>query len=183
MRAFLGIPVPDALKEKIVQVQGRLSMFDIKFVEPNNFHFNLKFFGELDEAKIPELKAKIDDACRGVRPFEIRIAGTGAFPNSNFIRVLWLDVKDGREELVSLGEKVQKSIESLGYGAEDRFVPHLTLGRVRSNSDNAAIANAMEKLKDSEIGMMKVDRIVLFRSILGANGPIYEEVFKISLVS
>jgi RNA 2',3'-cyclic 3'-phosphodiesterase len=181
MRAFLGVPVPEALKEKIIQVQGMLSGFDVKFVETNNFHFNLKFFGELDEAKIPALKAAIDAACRDIRPFEIKIAGTGAFPNSNYIRVLWLGVKDGKEELVSLGEKVQRSVESLGYGAEERFVPHLTLDRVRSNRDNAAIASVMEKLKDSEIGVMKVDRLVLFRSVLGANGPIYEEVFAINL--
>jgi RNA 2',3'-cyclic 3'-phosphodiesterase len=181
MRAFLGIAVPEALKEKIIQAQSRLSRFDIKFVEPNNFHFNLKFFGELDEAKIPEIKAILDDVCKEIKPFEIRIAGAGAFPSSNYIRVLWLDVKEGREELVSLGEKVQTSIQNLGYGAEDKFVPHLTLGRVRSSRDSAAIASAMEKLNDFEVGKMKIDRLVLFRSVLGANGPVYEEVFKINL--
>jgi RNA 2',3'-cyclic 3'-phosphodiesterase len=181
MRAFLGITVPDALKEKIIQAQSRLSGFDIKFVEPNNFHFNLKFFGELDEAKIPQLKAIMDGVCKETKSFEIRIAGTGAFPNSNYIRVLWLDVKEGREELISLGEKVQRSIQSLGFGAEEKFVPHLTLGRVRTNKDNAAIASSMEKLRDFDIGKMNINRLVLFRSILGANGPVYEEVFKINL--
>ena len=43
MRAFIAIEIPEELKVRISKVREDFRDFDIKFVEKENFHFNLKF--------------------------------------------------------------------------------------------------------------------------------------------
>jgi RNA 2',3'-cyclic 3'-phosphodiesterase len=176
MRAFLGISVPDELKNQIISMQKKLAGYDIKLVEPQNLHFNLKFFSEISDEDVAKLKLILNDACKKFKPFEIKISGIGAFPNPDYIRVAWVGVKDGREKLITLADAIQESVVPLGFEKE-RFEPHLTLGRVRSGRDKDKLFETLKKLDEKEVGTMKVERVTLFQSKLGTNGPLYEEVF------
>ena len=181
MRGFFGIPVSNELKHKILSIQKRFSNFDIKFVEPENLHFNLKFFREIGNEEIDKLKQILEEISEKFEPFEIEIKGVGAFPSKNYIRVIWLGVKEGYNIMTSLAENIQDSIEALGFLKEGRFVPHLTLGRVRTARNKEVLRSLIEELKDVEIGKMKIDVVKLFKSKLSPQGPIYEEVFKVTL--
>ncbi|MEM5872337.1 MAG: RNA 2',3'-cyclic phosphodiesterase [Candidatus Aenigmatarchaeota archaeon] len=178
MRAFIGISIPEELKPKIKEIQNKFSKFDIKFVEPENLHFNLKFFKDLRNTE--KVKGKLKDISSHFKPFEIKIAGIGAFPSKNYIRVIWLGVKEGYQQLVSLAKFIQSSLEELGY-TEEEFVPHLTLGRVRTGKNKNEIIMLLNELENVEIGNMEVKEIKLFQSKLTPTGPIYNEVFRIIL--
>ncbi|MEM5778012.1 MAG: RNA 2',3'-cyclic phosphodiesterase [Candidatus Aenigmatarchaeota archaeon] len=179
MRAFIGIGISDKLKPKIIEIQNKFSNFDIKFVEPENLHFNLKFFKDLKD--VDQLKNILTDISLQLNPFEIKIAGIGAFPSKNYVRVIWLGVKDGYQNLVSLAKIIDTSLERLGVKSEERFVPHLTLGRVRSGKNKNEIKILLKELENIEIGEMKVNEIILFQSNLSPFGPEYKELFKINL--
>ena len=179
MRAFLGISIPEELKPRIESIQDKFSDFDIKFVEKENLHFNLKFFEEINDEEVEAIKKALSDICKQFQTFEINISGIGAFPSKNYIRVLWLGVKEGYQTFSSLAEMIENSLESLDFHSEERFVPHLTLGRVRSGSNKNEILVLLKELENVEIGKMNIDSIVLFQSKLGPNGPKYEEVFSI----
>lgn len=179
MRAFLGISIPDELKSRIVSIQDMFFNVDVKFVEKENFHFNLKFFKEIEGEKVNKLKMVLEDITKQFQPFEVKIEGVGAFPSTNYVRVLWLGVKDGYQTMVSLAEMIEKALESLGFEAEEKFVPHLTLGRVRSGSNKNELLTLIRKLENVEIGKMEVKELKLFQSKLSPNGPVYEEVFSI----
>ena len=181
MRAFLGISIPDELKYKILDVQRKFSDFDIKFVEPDNLHFNLRFFKEIDNDNIENLRHILEEIVKKYEPFEIEIRGLGVFPNKNYIRVVWIGVREGCSTLVSLAEEIQDSIEGLGFLKEEKFVPHLTLGRVRTARNKENLKRFVEELQDIEIGKMKVVEIKLFQSKLSPNGPVYEEVFNVKI--
>jgi len=181
MRAFLGIPISDALKPKIVNIQDAFYNVDIKFVEKENLHFNLKFFREIDEEKLEDLKKTIEYVCKQFEPFEIKISGLGAFPSKNYVRVVWIGVKDGYQTMISLVEAIENALESMGFEKEEKFTPHLTLGRVRSGRNKNELLVLLRKLEDIEIGTMKIDKVVLFQSKLTPEGPIYEEVFSFIL--
>jgi len=181
MRAFLGISIPDELKRKILEIQKKFSGFDIKFVEPENLHFNLKFFREISDEQVEGLKKILGEISKKYEPFEIEIKGLGVFPNKNYIRVVWTGVKEGFNAITSLAEAIQDSIESIGFLREEKFVPHLTLGRVRTARNKEELKILIEELENIEIGKMEVDTIKLFRSKLSPSGPVYEEVFGINL--
>jgi 2'-5' RNA ligase len=182
MRAFLGIPITQDVVSKIANVQKRLSTFDIKFVEKENLHFNLKFFRHIEEEKIDQLKETVKETCEKFERFDINISGLGAFPSKNYIRVIWLGVKDGHNELVALANMIDNALETLGFEKEkQKFIPHLTLGRVRSGRNKEKMKEIVKELENIEIGSMKLDKVVLFQSKLGPNGPVYEDVFSIEL--
>jgi RNA 2',3'-cyclic 3'-phosphodiesterase len=181
MRAFLGISIPDELKTKIISIQKRFSGFDIKLVEPQNLHFNMKFFSEISDEDVKRLKANLEEVCKRFKPFEIKINGLGAFPNNEYVRIVWIGVKEGHDEMVLLADEIQNSIQSLGFEHDERFEPHLTLGRVRSGKNKEKLSKVMKELENCEIGTMKVDKIRLFQSTLGSDGPVYNAVFEIGL--
>jgi len=181
MRAFLGIPISDDLKHKILDIQRKFSNFDIKFVETKNLHFNLKFFREIDDKNIEKLRQIIEEISKKYEPFEIEIKELGVFPNKNYIRVVWIGVKEGYNALVSLAEDIQNSIENLGFPREEKFVPHLTLGRIRSARNKEELKMLVNEMENIEIGRMRVDTVILFKSILSLTGPKYEEVFSIKI--
>ncbi|OGI12518.1 2'-5' RNA ligase [Candidatus Micrarchaeota archaeon RBG_16_36_9] len=177
MRAFLGISISEDLKNKILNIQKKFSAFDIKFVEPENLHFNLKFFREIENENIEKLRRVVEEIVKKYQPFDIEIRGLGVFPNKSYIRVVWIGVKEGYNNLMSLVEEIQNSIEDLGFVKEEKFVPHLTLGRVRTARNEEELKKLVEELQDVEIGSMKIDSIKLFQSKLSPKGPVYEEVF------
>jgi len=177
----LGVAIPEELKPKIVKVQRKFSDFDIKFVEKENLHFNIKFFGEIEDEKTEKLKRILEEQCKKFEPFEINISGLGAFPSKNYVRVIWLGVKEGYNNFVGLVETIENSIESLGFKKEGSFIPHLTLGRVRSGKNKNEMLRLFSELEDIEIGKMEISEIILFQSKLSPKGPVYEDVFKIRL--
>ena len=181
MRAFLGIPIPDNLKSRIMGIQRKFDYFDIKFVEKENLHFNLRFFRDIDEEKLGKLKDALKKVCSQFEPFEIGISGIGAFPSKNYARVIWLGVKNGYQTFKTLAEMVESVVESLRFEKESKFVPHLTLGRVRSGRNKNELLVLLRKMEEVEIGKMKIDKIILFQSKLSPKGPVYEEVFSIKL--
>jgi len=181
MRVFIGINISEDLKPKIFQLQNKFSNFDIKFVELENLHFNLKFFREIEEDQLEKIKKILEEVSKQFESFKIKITGLGAFPSKNYIKVIWLGVKDGYQIFTSLAETIENYLEAIGFEREKRFVPHLTLGRVRSGRNKNELLILMRELENIEIGSMKIQEIKLFQSKLGPTGPIYEELFGISL--
>lgn len=181
MRAFLGIAVPEELKPRIEQIQGLLDPFDIKLVEKENLHFNLKFFKEIDDEKIDKLKRNIDVISSRFEPFEVNIKGIGAFPSKSYVKVVWLGIKEGHDTFKALAEAIENALANIGIEREVEFVPHLTLGRVKSGRNKNELLVLMRKYENVEAGRMKIDKITLFQSKLSPKGPVYEEIFSAKL--
>jgi 2'-5' RNA ligase len=181
MRAFLGVPVPDQLKPRIIQIQDGLDDFDIKSVEKENLHFNLKFFGEIENEKVDKIKEIVEKVAAQFEPFEINVNGIGAFPSKSYVKVVWLGIKEGFQTFKSLGDMIENSLVNLGIEKEEDFTPHLTLGRVKSGRNKTELLVFLRKYEKIEVGKMTVDKLTLFQSKLSPKGPVYEEVFTVKL--
>ena len=76
---------------------------------------------------------------------------------------------------------IEYELEKIGFEKENRpFKSHLTLGRVKDNFGIADLAAAVEKYDFSPEPVV-FDRIVLFKSTLTRQGPIYERLFETEL--
>ena len=177
IRAFLAIDIDDDLKPKINKIIKQFKEIDanIKYVDLANLHLTLKFFGDIDIEGIDLLSRKISDAVSQFGPFNVKIKGCGAFPNSNHIKVVWLGLEDDGT-LKNLHDKLDIEFEKLGFEADKKFSSHLTIGRMKSAKNKNKVKAMIEELGDVEIGEMKVDRIVLKKSTLKPSGPIYDDI-------
>ncbi len=177
LRAFLAIDVDENLKAKMYKVikQFRQIDADIKYVDLENLHLTLKFFGDIDTEGIALLSSKIAGVVSNFDNFTVKIKGCGAFPNTKRIKVIWIGI-DEDEIIKKLHDELDNEFVKLGFDKDKKFSSHLTIGRMRNAKGKEKVKSTIEELREVEIGEMTVDKIILKKSTLTPQGPIYEDL-------
>lgn len=184
MRVFMAVDLPEDLKKEIASLTDDLqkSGADVKWIKPENFHFTLKFIGEMAREKLELLTAALENVGQREKKFSLSLKELGAFPSDSNIRVIWLGAEQGASDLKSLAEKVEEQAEKLGFPEEFReFQAHLTLGRARSRKNLDVLKKKMAEIKLSQLGPFPVDRFKIFQSVLKPTGPVYSVLKEIFL--
>lgn len=183
MRSFIAIDIEDNLKSKIVDIQNNIGSkyLKIKFVEPENLHFTLKFLGEIEEKNIEDIYKILQKNLENYKPFEIDLKGLGAFPSFSYIRVLWIGIQDESNSLINIADGLNMDLRNLGFKKEKKLIPHLTIGRVKFVKDKEKILQILKELQNVKIGKMMVDRILIKKSVLTPKGPIYSDLKEVRL--
>ena len=70
----------------------------IKWVEPENMHLTLKFFGETEENKIADIQLALSNAVSKSRTFTLKFSDTGIFGSRYDPRVVWFGIKPGTRD-------------------------------------------------------------------------------------
>jgi len=145
MRLFTAVLLSDDARDHLDEMGNRFpdrpheerdlrSSADIKWVRPENIHLTLKFLGEVDDDRVPQL---ID-----------RLRGDGPSPPAGYSlrasRLMFIPLSRGpiRVIAVSVGENVgpvqdtynwiERACDAFGIPPERRaFLPHITLARCR----------------------------------------------------
>lgn len=182
LRCFIGLPLPtawglglDALAQRLA---GRLAS-RISWTRPGNWHVTLRFLGEVEAARLPE----ITRALRGVdfAPFALRLGGAGFFAQGGAPRTLWAGLAQGGEHCARLAGAVDRALEPCGLGPRTgAYRAHVTLGRVKQPCagddwrDAAALVSG--ELSGAQFSPAQVGEMILWRSVLGPQGPKYAAV-------
>lgn len=180
LRCFAAVEVSSpavrrALESTQFQLKRAFGPRDpVKWVPAHQFHFTLKFFGEIEEPAAQTAAEALGRAASATAPFTLEVAGLGAFPSPARPSVLWSGVGEGKEQLVDLARRVEEALAGAGFPREPRpFKPHLTLGRLREGA--AAPPAVVQALTGSNasFGAWRVERLVLMKSELLPAGPRY----------
>ena len=153
----------------------------IKWVEPENMHLTLKFFGETDEKQIPAICKALEKAASGSKPFTLRIADTGIFGSRYDPKVIWFGIEK-QAELDNLAKNLFAELENCGWQPDrQNFVPHLTIGRIKELRDKTLFQQIISKYSTVEIQEEKVTEVTMYESILRPEGPVYVNLFSAKL--
>ena len=150
----------------------------VKWVRPENIHLSLKFLGDVEEAREPELREALRraaGACGEQRPLTLQIAGFGVFPDYHRPHVVWAGVTpDPGLEL--LQHAVEQAFAPLGFPTEARaFRPHVTLGRAARDGRPRDFAGLEAILAGTDFDeTVTVAEVDLMQSTLQPNGPVYQ---------
>jgi len=174
IRAFVGIALPDSVIMSLEACQAGLPCG--RAVAAENFHLTVAFLGEHPAPIVEDVHL----ALSGIRApaFHLSIDGVGLFGGGR-PRVLYAGVH--REPALGhLREKVLQAARSAGLSLpRERFSPHVTLARFKNGLRGEQLQE-MQAFVARRIplaaGPFAVDQFVLFRSTLGRNGPVYEEL-------
>ena len=182
IRAFLAIDLDDDLKPKINKIirEFKKTNANIKYVDLQNLHFTLKFFGDIDTEGIDLIAEKIEKTIKDFDSFNIKIKGCGAFPNTNRIKVIWLGL-DEDKILKELHDNLDKEFNSIGFDLDKKFSSHLTIGRMRSAKAKDKVKNTLDLYDGIDVGTMEVKTVPLKKSTLTPSGPIYEDLIEFRL--
>lgn len=172
MRLFIAIPLPRSFKKEIASIQQALRKVSTggRFVPADNFHITLHFIGESKD--LPGAVTAMQEAVRGIRPFNLHLAGIDAFDREDGHTTL-LKVDGDLDELNALHESLESALYDQGFSRDHkRYVPHITLGR-------GVTCGAADMAKIGETPMLsslRAESIVLFESAREQGRMVYTPV-------
>ncbi len=179
-RAFIGVELSIneilQFREEIEKVNANL-----KLVEPENIHMTLKFLGNIEESIVEDIAKIMKESVSEISPFTLKFKNVGAFPNLNFIKVIWVGIENP-ELLTKIAKNLDNGLSLLYFKKEKRgFSPHITLARVRGPKKKDELKNLLEKNLNRDFGDMRVDGITLKKSVLSSKGPKYYTIKEVDL--
>jgi RNA 2',3'-cyclic 3'-phosphodiesterase len=185
IRAFIAVEIDPQTVRQIFAVLADLKPLipGIRWVSPANFHFTLKFLGDIEESKIEPIAQALGLALRPFPRFTINAKDLGVFPDLKRPRVLWIGLEG--KELLELASKVEKALEPLDFVPEKReFKPHLTVGRWRQfDRASRKFLEELEKWQGHEFGESTVAEVIFFQSELKREGAIYHPLKVVALAT
>jgi RNA 2',3'-cyclic 3'-phosphodiesterase len=176
VRAFVALDVNAEVADAIDRLAAELrSPHDaISWVRGAKVHLTLRFLGDaVDSQRLPPLLDGLEKIAAATAPFGIRLRGTGAFPNLDRPRVLWIGLES--PELVALAGRVEAAAVATGLEAERHpYSPHLTIARVREPHRFRALRPAFEHHAHRDFGTLEARAMTLYRSQLSPQGSTYQ---------
>ena len=71
------------LSDLIQNMKKEMAFHRINWVQPENIHITLKFFGETHENEIPGISKLLSEAASTLSPFTLQLFDTGIFGSHN----------------------------------------------------------------------------------------------------
>jgi 2'-5' RNA ligase len=146
----------------------------------------LAFLGDVLDNDLNAVCKAVTQASGPFPPFELRLEGVGAFPSPVKPRVLWAGLKSlVPSVLAELQEGVVQAVTNVGYRPDDqRFTPHVTLGRIRPDRRGPLPDDLTTILKPHQSwsgGSFLVSEVITYASTLSQDGPAYAPLARASL--
>ena len=133
-RLFAAIFPPPQLIERLEDYVGPRRETDhrLNWVLPEQWHLTTLFIGDCPERSIEPVLGRLGEIAARATPFRVRLGGAGCFPDPTSVRVLYLPVADGADELTALSRTSRAAASTVGAEPDgSRFTPHLTMARAR----------------------------------------------------
>lgn len=166
-------PSPEFMKT-YNSLKSGLKFCRITWVKPESIHVTLKFFGETEERKIPEISRVLREVASSHKPFASELVNVGIFGSSYSPKVIWFGIERS-EPLKKLGIDVLQSVEKIGWEPDrQNFVPHLTIGRIKEVPDKQLFQRMIDMHKTDRLQEFSVSEFNLYESILLKEGPLYK---------
>jgi 2'-5' RNA ligase len=175
-RTFIAVELTSDLRRALRDVQARLQTggADVNWVEEGNLHFTVKFLGNVEDERLPQVTAAVRLAVNSLSRFAITMGGVGAFPSLNHPRVVWAGLTSGDEPFKTLMERVDAAMENLDFPREERAPhPHVTLGRVREKGRLRRLPELLQAEPVQNLGTMTIEKLTVMASRLTPKGAQY----------
>ena len=178
VRSFVALSLPDELSLLLGDEASRMAYQDknnnVRWVNEQNYHVTLAFLGNIELSQIDNLATELDHFLN-LNQVQLELSHLSPFPESS--PKLIAAILKKTETLMAVYEQTKKAIYSVGIQIEKRkFMPHITLGRFRAPgrrrqfvSSNLFNANAL------------ANAVVLYESVLTANGAEYQPMYEFNL--
>ena len=175
VRCFVAIEIPQPVQELLKPLQTHLQseIHKASWTKVGNFHLTLKFLGDVRSEAIDAVGKAVQSVARTQVPFSIEFGGIGAFPTLARPQVIWIGLKHGAAPVSRLVKAVNFELEHLGFPTDNRFHPHLTLGRIKAPINLQSLKSVLRKYDAIDDAVVNVNGITIMQSQLHSNGAIY----------
>jgi 2'-5' RNA ligase len=137
MRMFVAVIPPEEVLEDLAEFLAPRQEAEpgFRWTVAEQWHLTLAFMAQVADRHLDDLQSRLERAGARRTPFEVALAGGGAFPNPARAKVLYAGVDPaepaGAVELERLATGARAAATKAGAEAEGgRFHPHITLARL-----------------------------------------------------
>ncbi len=185
MRLFFAVWPPEAVRTRLWRALAPLreAAPNVRWVPPERYHITLRFLGDVASPEVTRLTAAAE-ALASEPVFAARLTGAGTFPRRGVPRVYWVGVR--ADSLRLLRHRLDEALLTNGVRrSDDRFSPHLTIGR--SRRWRRANARTRRRRPEPRFEMPEagagfvVQAVHLVRSELFPIGPRYANIHGVKL--
>jgi len=180
MRLFIALDIPAEVRERLSQYVERVRIYapEARWARLESLHVTLKFIGEVNDAKVQEIKNALGQVKD--QPFQVDFKETGFFPNPRSARVFWAGVS-ASDALPQLASAVEGAVEKIGIAREKRpYHAHLTLARAPEAGASRHCFRLLQERLGSEtppqFGTMTAQEFFLFQSQIMRGGARYTKL-------
>lgn len=190
MRLFYAVFIPQEIGESITRASIPLREIGMRanWTIPANWHFTLRFMGEIVPGKLKLLEKAANDCAALIPAFNLELSGMGVFRRGGIANLLWIGTGIGSSELALLAAGLDKTLSREGFGVRDKaFKPHLTLARIKDSNYTAGSGTLLDKALTVGQKMITpghswpVTSFALVESTLKPSGPQYSIINKYDL--
>ena len=175
VRTFLSIPIVKEIKIKKNMLYSTLedSKLSINWVRNHNLQLNIKFIGQTPEKSINKIIKSVSRITSSIKPFSVKVSGTGCFPINTRPKTLWLGISGEVKPLIDMVREIENKLFEIGFSKDKKeFIPHITVARI--SYPQKVVPNINIFLKSSyDVIDLEIDRMQFFSSELLPNGAIY----------
>jgi 2'-5' RNA ligase len=168
LRLFIAALIPDEIRTQLANYIDSLkrNIDGVKWEKFEKLHVTLKFLGDIDESRVNEISNLLEKLVHNYSPFNTSILDFGGFPDLRHPRVLYVGLSCN-SRLSKLQNELEKSLSEIGFEKENRrFLPHITVGRVRKR------IHIKETLPITQ-STFDITQIGLIKSELRPEGSVY----------
>jgi RNA 2',3'-cyclic 3'-phosphodiesterase len=177
-RLFVAVDVPSEVQRAVDRaIRPWRWTLEARWVAPEQRHVTVRFLGAVDADAIDLVGVGVAAAAGSVAPVETRLAGLGAFPSERRARVLWAGIDDAAGRLAAIAAALDAALVPRFPPEPRAFRPHLTLARI---DPPLRLPDGVVTATVEPVGF-RVDRVVLYESVLGSGPPRYEALEEIQL--
>ena len=168
IRAFVAFDIDDAVRARLAvlvrELQPRIK--GVRWVRTAGIHLTLRFLGDATREALDLLEPRLLAAAASCPGADVPVGGLGLFPERGSPRVLFVNARLP-EAMAALQAACEDAAVAAGFARESRpFRSHLTVGRWRERAPRPELPGA-------DLGSLRLDTLVLFRSQLKATGAVY----------
>ena len=172
---FIAIKIPEKIGGKIfekVKEKNLLEFIQGKYISLEDYHFTLRFFGNIDEGQVQEIRKKLEGI--SFNNFDCELSKLGIFDN-RFNGVVW--VGNDCKKLRDLVDKIWGRV-----GEERRkFHAHATIIRFKKILDKEKLIKEMNKINLNDLNF-NVNKFYLMKSELLPEGARYSVIDSYDLI-
>ncbi|MFA5228423.1 MAG: RNA 2',3'-cyclic phosphodiesterase [Candidatus Paceibacterota bacterium] len=132
-KIFIGINLPEATKQKLVDYQEKIDRFfddgcPIKWTKKDNLHITMFFIGFVEYDQLIEVFNKTEKALKNLGSFKIELESITYGPLGKTPKMVWANGKK-IPSIVEANRKLEEELFEI-KATEHNFTPHITLGKI-----------------------------------------------------
>jgi RNA 2',3'-cyclic 3'-phosphodiesterase len=182
IRAFVALRMSAEVDSAIAEFVAPLRELrcGVRWARTANLHLTLRFLGAaVDRSLLSQLDETLSQITGRTSPFMLQARGTGAFPNLDRPRTIWVGLIG--EQLMQLAKHIEEAAVQAGLAPERRpYTPHLTIGRVRDLHGWQRVRDVLCESPNQDFGVALISGIILYRSVIGGEAAHYEALARYS---